>query len=126
MVNDKPKTLRVIDVNDPVPHHFRGYTHFGAEVVFFNRTDYSYSEKPGIYKNKRKKDRLSKNSNGDNSANGGENNISSENLENRLSFNQMAHYCMLVKQKMRMTGNFRKSIMLPQSDLQQPNLVAVK
>lgn len=97
-------TLRVIDVNDPVPHHFSGYTHVGGELVFFNRTDYTYTDKPGMYKNKRKKE-------------------TEETLDNRLLYNQMGHYSLMVKQKMRMTGAFRKSIMVTPHSKGLPVLV---
>jgi len=86
-------TLRVLDVNDPVVHQFRGYSHFGPEVVFFNHTDYSLVDKPGIYKRRAKDSSL-------------------ESFDNRLSFNRMENYLLILKYKMRMTGNYRKSIMI--------------
>lgn len=82
-------TLRVIDVNDPVPRHFRGYIHFGGEVVFFNRTEHTFADKPGVYKNKRKSSK-------------------EETLDSRLLYNHMVHYSMMIKQQMRMTGAYRK------------------
>jgi len=134
--------VRVLDVKDPIPHHFAGFVHVGTEVVFMNATDVSVSAVPGAWRRRRRdgndgsasgdaKNAKGSNTNakgtnnakGSSSANnakatdkdkagrgGGLEDVVAEGvIEKSVVFNDIDHYLRLIRQKNRMTGNFRRS-----------------
>jgi hypothetical protein len=46
--------VRVLDVKDPIPHHFAGFCHVGTEVVFLNATDVAITDVPGAWRRRRR------------------------------------------------------------------------
>lgn len=136
--------VRVLDVKDPIPHHFAGFCHVGTEVVFMNATDVAISDVPGAWRRRRREGTdatqapgPSGASNGANAkggtansnaksaganakgasaganAKGGDKGVDTERgegvIERSVVFNDIDHYLRLIRQKNRMTGDFRRS-----------------